>query len=105
MRGNKTRGGKVAPSLKVLLIADTHGDVDAGIVAIARRCDVVVHAGDIGAGGVLAQLQPLRGKIFAVLGNNDTPAKWPTHDRPLVKRIPRELRLALPGGMLVAVHG
>ncbi len=105
MRGNKRLRKRVASSLSVLLVADTHGEINPHIAAIASQCDVVVHAGDIGSAGVLERLHPSRGKICAVRGNNDTSEKWPVSDRRLLRRIPSEQQLKLPGGVLVVVHG
>jgi putative phosphoesterase len=91
--------------VRVALVADTHGFLDPRIAALVNDCDTVLHAGDIGSADVLAQLQPRGGRVYAVLGNNDTARKWPENQRDLLERIPHELRLALPGGELVLLHG
>lgn len=91
--------------LRVALVADTHGSVDARVAAVARRCDVVVHAGDIGARSVLRALAPPGGKVHAVRGNNDIPAKWPPAEQGVVRRLRERLCLPLPGGVLAVEHG
>ncbi|HEY5790682.1 MAG TPA: metallophosphoesterase family protein, partial [Gammaproteobacteria bacterium] len=64
-------------SLRVALVSDTHGHLDPRVAAIVERCDLAVHAGDVGGMAVLAQLQPRLGRVIAVRGNNDTPREWP----------------------------
>ncbi len=91
--------------MRVLLIADTHGAFDAAIAAQARTCDIVVHAGDIGAAVVLEQLREACARVVAIRGNNDVAAKWATADRTLVQALPEQAEVELPGGRLVAVHG
>jgi putative phosphoesterase len=89
----------------VALLADTHGSVDGRIADLVRACDCAVHAGDIGGRSVLAALQPLGGSVFAVRGNNDTPAKWAPGEHAALSRIAVSREIALPGGILVVVHG
>lgn len=86
--------------VRVALLADTHGEIDARIVAEVARCDYAVHAGDIGAAAVLCALVPRSGVVIAVRGNNDVPAKWPAADRPLLHTLTDEATLPLPGGLL-----
>ncbi|MGC9008626.1 MAG: metallophosphoesterase family protein [Halothiobacillaceae bacterium] len=52
--------------IRVALVADTHGMLDERIAEIVADCDLVVHAGDIGAPRVLAALQPKSGRVMAV---------------------------------------
>jgi putative phosphoesterase len=54
---------------------------------------------------VLASLQPRDGRIIAVRGNNDTPHTWAAEEQPLLQPLPEEMRLSLPGGDLVLLHG
>lgn len=89
----------------MLLLSDTHGAVDPVILALAEKCDAIVHAGDIGSRDVLKALHAATGLVYAVRGNNDTPAKWPRPDRAAVQRLPEELLLQLPGGLLAVAHG
>ncbi len=89
---------------RVALLSDTHGHLDARIEALARGCDFIVHAGDVGNAAVLQALQPLR-RMIAVRGNNDIPAKWPAQDLKFLEQLGEEECLELPGGSLVVVHG
>lgn len=88
--------------MRVLIVADTHGRIDARIAALARGCDAVVHAGDVGTADVLAALG---GTVTAVRGNNDVAAKWPAAQQARLAALPVEAALDLPGGRLVVVHG
>lgn len=91
--------------MRVAILSDTHGYLDPRIAAEVANCDYAVHAGDIGARSVLAALQPRRGKVLAVRGNNDIRDKWPLHELHLLDILPLEAMLNLPGGHLVVVHG
>ncbi len=90
---------------KVALLADTHGFLDARVAAVARTCGVIVHAGDIGAVGILEALAAAGARVEAVAGNNDSPRHWPPGDRERLDALPRECSLDLPGGRLDVVHG
>ena len=91
--------------MKVLVLSDTHGFVDPKIVRMARKADLVVHAGDIGRAEVLACLTPPHGRVLAVAGNNDTEAKWPTSDHAALVDLPANIQVDLPGGVLAVEHG
>jgi uncharacterized protein len=91
--------------MRVLLLADTHGHIDARIAALARGCDLVVHAGDVGNAAVLDALRRGGARVAAVRGNNDVASKWPRGDRHALDTLEDEAHVELPGGMLVAVHG
>ena len=43
-------------ALRVLILADTHGQLDPRIEALASGCAIAVHAGDVGADEVLERL-------------------------------------------------
>lgn len=90
--------------LRIALVADTHGCVDMRVLRVAAACDLVVHAGDIGGGNVLDALRRC-GPVYAVRGNNDTPQKWPSGRCRMLRRLPEQVRLSLPGGVLVVLHG
>jgi putative phosphoesterase len=92
-------------SVRVAIVSDTHGFVDARVLEVAGSCDVVVHAGDIGNAKVLQVLRSVTGQVLAIRGNNDTPAKWPARDRKVLAALPEALCVALPGGYLAVVHG
>jgi hypothetical protein len=55
---------------RIGLISDTHGLLRPDAVLFLRGCDHIVHAGDIGDAGVLAELSALA-PLTAVRGNND----------------------------------
>jgi putative phosphoesterase len=90
---------------RILIVSDTHGQLHGGEAELARRCDIAVHAGDIGNLSVLRALRPRLRRTIAVTGNNDTPARWPAEQCSVLESIPTCARLALPGGMLVVEHG
>lgn len=90
--------------MRVAILADTHGVLDARVAEVVGECDCAVHAGDIGGASVLAALRPA-GMVVAVRGNNDSPAKWPEDERHSLETLPLEATLELPGGPLVVVHG
>ena len=88
--------------MRVLIVSDTHGLIDARIAALARDCDAVVHGGDVGDAAVL---DALGGRVVAVRGNNDVAAKWPVVQQAMLAALPEQAALDLPGGRLVVVHG
>lgn len=89
----------------VALVADTHGHLDDRVGAIARACDLVVHAGDVGGTAILDALAGDGDRPLTVAGNNDTPRHWPAADRAVLDGLPQECAIELPGGRLVVVHG
>ncbi|HJO36369.1 MAG TPA: metallophosphoesterase family protein [Gammaproteobacteria bacterium] len=93
-----------AGPVRLGLIADTHGQLDARVAAALDGLDGIVHAGDVGSGAVIAALQAVA-PLTVVRGNNDVPAKWPPADRAQLARLPACAELDLPGGRLVIVHG
>ena len=95
----------MSKSLRVVILSDTHGELDHRIAREAVDSDVIVHAGDIGRREVLDALKPGNGKLIAVRGNNDVRDKWQEADWGLLESLPWEARVALPGGDLVVVHG
>ena len=56
--------------MRIGLIADTHGYVDARAVAALRGVDAILHAGDVGGARVLEALAAIA-PLHAVYGNND----------------------------------
>ncbi len=91
--------------VRVALLGDTHGYVDLRVAAEVSRCDVAVHAGDVGGAAALEALAPRLGVTIAVRGNNDEPAVWPDSERAQLASLERVATLALPGGHLVVLHG
>jgi putative phosphoesterase len=92
-------------SVRVVIVSDTHGELDERIAREAVASDVVVHAGDVGGRDVLDALTPRDGRLIAVRGNNDVRDKWRSSDWELLESLPWEARVPLPGGELVVVHG
>ena len=90
--------------VRVALLSDTHGSLDQRIRAVAVGCDRIVHAGDIGGRQVLDELTDGSGRLLAITGNNDVPAKWPPDEEDLLKQLPSEAALDLPGGRLVVIE-
>ncbi len=56
--------------MKVGLISDTHGFFDPRIPELLAGVEHILHAGDIGSGQILMQLERIA-PVTAVLGNND----------------------------------
>jgi len=52
------------------LISDTHGFLDPQIPALFQGVDHILHAGDIGSGRILMDLECIA-PVTAVMGNND----------------------------------
>lgn len=91
--------------LRVALVADTHGQLDPRVEAVARACALVVHAGDIGGAAILRALAADGARVVAVSGNNDSPRHWPAEDHETLAALPATAMLNLPGGGLQVVHG
>lgn len=91
--------------VQVAIISDTHDLLHDEIAGIIRRCDIAIHAGDIGNGDILDAMQPRSGQVIAVAGNNDHERAWPTHQAMRVKALPRIASLQLPGGLVRIEHG
>lgn len=90
--------------MRVLLLSDTHGALDARIAELATGCALAVHAGDVGAAAVLDALAARCPRVVAVRGNNDVAVKWQGAATAL-RTLPTEERIELPGGVLAVVHG
>lgn len=80
--------------MHVVLLADTHGALDARVAETARGADLIVHAGDVGE-GIEAELHTLADDVVIVHGNND----------PSDRHWPESVARRLPGGELVVIHG
>lgn len=55
---------------KVAILSDTHGLLRPEVAEIAKNCDYIIHAGDLGSGEVLGELRKLA-PLYVVKGNND----------------------------------
>jgi putative phosphoesterase len=91
--------------MRVLIVSDTHGVIDARIAALARECEVVIHGGDVGNTAVIETLAAGGANVVAVRGNNDVASKWPRGERDALDRLDDVAQIELPGGVLVATHG
>lgn len=91
--------------LRVAIVSDTHGWLDERIAGTIGKCDLCVHAGDIGGHHVMESMRPRKQIVVAVRGNNDTPSKWSSQNLGYLNSLPLEASLELPGGRLVIVHG
>lgn len=91
-------------SLRIGILSDTHGHLNADIAQFIRQCDIALHAGDIMGASSLNGLQPKLGHTFAVKGNNDAPSTWAPEDHATLAEIPDLVELNLPGGILVMEH-
>lgn len=96
---------RLGRSLRVAIVSDTHGVLDARIARVIASCDIAVHAGDIGSEAVLRTIGPRQRALFAVRGNNDTPGRWPRTEARKLVTLPPVAPVALPGGLLVVLHG
>ena len=86
------------------ILSDSHGYLDPRVKDTVNQCDYIVHAGDIFNANILEQLQPKK-ELIAVAGNNDFPAFWDASEEDVVKSLPKNNQLELPGGLLVVEHG
>lgn len=91
--------------LKIAILSDTHDELAPEIVSEVSQCDFAIHAGDIGSSEVLEMMQPKSGHIIAVAGNNDKPYLWEFKDWNLVKNLPHQVNLSVPGGQISVEHG
>jgi putative phosphoesterase len=77
------------------LIADTHGLLRPQAVAALDGCDSIIHAGDVGNGGVLDGLRAIA-PVVAVRGNVDTGA--------LAETLPATALVRLGGCLIHVLH-
>ncbi|MBT6274415.1 MAG: metallophosphoesterase family protein [Chromatiales bacterium] len=89
---------------KVLIVSDTHGVIDARVLALASACDAAIHGGDIGGVEVLTALGGAVNQLASVRGNNDVESKW-LGDVRVLRALPERALLELPGGTIGVVHG
>jgi putative phosphoesterase len=85
----------VSPSLRIGLIADTHGLLRPQALEAMRDCSAIVHAGDIGKPEVLEALRALA-PLHAIRGNIDT-APW-------AQALPEVLDVEIAGVRLHVLH-
>ncbi|HZZ93854.1 MAG TPA: metallophosphoesterase family protein [Usitatibacter sp.] len=80
---------------RIGLISDTHGLLRPEALDALRGSHLILHAGDIGAAGVLEALGAIA-PVTAVRGNNDN-APW-------ARELPGVARLTVAGVRIVVVH-
>jgi len=83
------------PAMRVGFLADTHGLFDPKLAELFRGCDLLLHAGDVTGGDVLAALAAIA-PVRAVRGNND--------HGPFGESLPEVERVALEGLRTLVVH-
>ncbi|HEX6463601.1 MAG TPA: metallophosphoesterase family protein [Vicinamibacterales bacterium] len=76
------------------LISDTHGLVRPEIFTALAGVEAILHAGDVGGAGVLAELRVIA-PVHAVYGNTDAPGE----------SLPAELDLRMAGLSIRVSHG
>ena len=91
---SRTRGATSKRSW-IGVISDTHGLLRPQALEALQGCDHIVHAGDIGAEKILAELREIA-PLTAVRGNNDT--------QPWARSVPETARLPVHGRLLHIVH-
>jgi putative phosphoesterase len=77
------------------LISDTHGLVRPEVFSALEGVELILHAGDVGGRGVLAELEVVA-PVRAVYGNTDTPGE---------PGLSAELALKLEGVTIHVSHG
>ena len=91
--------------MRVGILSDTHDVLDEDVAGCLEGSDLILHAGDIGGPAVLDRLAQLCDRQLAVIGNNDTCAKWPAVGHAQLQALPESLHVELPGGILAMEHG
>ncbi|HUG02304.1 MAG TPA: metallophosphoesterase family protein [Longimicrobiales bacterium] len=81
---------------KIGIISDTHGRIPARALEALRGVDRILHAGDIGDPGLLAELEAVA-PVTAVHGNMDGPELRDT--------VPAEAVIETDGRTIVLMHG
>jgi len=92
-------------SIRIGVISDTHGKINADIQKRLRNCDVILHAGNIGSVEVIKQLKDISQNIISVRGNNDVSARRPCEEHVELNTISDVAEIKLPGGNIVVTHG
>jgi len=85
----------VACSTLIGVISDTHNQLRPEVLARLRRCELILHAGDICRAEILRELEALA-PVHAVRGNNDRGA-W-------AKRLPHSRTIEVDGWRIHMVH-
>ena len=91
---SRPRGARSKRS-SIGVISDTHGLLRPQALEALHGCDHIIHAGDIGAERILAELRNIA-PLTAVRGNNDT--------QPWAQAIPETARVRMHGRLLHVLH-
>ena len=91
--------------ITVGVLSDTHNQLNDIVISSFNKCDVIIHAGDIGDADVLNHLNTQAKHVFSVRGNNDIEEKWPAHDLPALADIPDNLELSFDDEVIAVTHG
>lgn len=95
VRAARTRSASRRRSVRVGVLSDTHGLLRPQAIAFLRGSDVILHAGDIGDAGILAQLSTIA-PVTAVRGNND--------QGPWADALAQTERVAIGGVTVYLIH-
>ena len=95
-------------SMKIAVIADTHGKFPAGLAEELKSADEIWHLGDFCSLDIHEAVRAVGPPVEAVLGNNDWPLDLP--ERLLLERGGRTFLLvhitpSRPGGVDFLLHG
>lgn len=82
--------------MQVGVISDTHGWLHPEVHEVFAKCDLILHAGDVGTGDVLDELESIGPPVRAVSGNVDG---WEVRHR-----APEDQKLTLQGMRLWMTH-
>jgi hypothetical protein len=82
--------------MRLGLIADTHGKLRPAVHDVFARVDRILHAGDIGGGEILDELEMLA-PVTAVYGNVDSAL--------MRRRLPQVAEVEVDGFAVVVTHG
>ena len=81
--------------IRIGLISDTHGYLDATVADHFKDCDEIWHAGDIGELSLIQELEKLK-PVRAVFGNID--------DHDITSRFPEDLWIEIEGFIILITH-
>ena len=82
--------------MRLGVISDTHGLLRPEVLEVFREVDHILHCGDVGAWGVVVELQVLA-RVTAVYGNVD--------DLEIRAKLPQVAEVDLDGFRIVVTHG
>jgi len=92
-------------AFRVAVVSDTHGCLDSRVIDVVSDCAAAIHAGDIGGAAILDSLQPERGSVFAVAGNNDARHTWNESEWNALESLPEIHHIVFRCGVISVEHG